>query len=339
VLKVLRDDGDKVRKGDVLAILENVSLDANAQRAAAELAKQEAETEKQRSLFAKGAISEKELADAEYLLKSAQTSALEAKHSFGETKLRAPFDGVVAAREVRVGETASGGQRAFQVVDLNRLRVVASLPERDMGRVRLGQTVRLVSAYDAERKGEGTVVRLSPIVDATSGTFRVTIALAPDQSVLRPGQFVEVNIEVDRRVDVLTVPRPAVVYEDGLPVVFHMVEPPPPEEKEASDEKEEAETSWWAKKDEDEDDDASELDIPKKSAKRMSIELGLVDDTSAEVLSGIAQGDLIVVIGQSNLKDGASIRTPEMLKEAEEKAAAEKDDKSEAKADVQEGAE
>ena len=105
VLKVFKDDGDTVRKGEVLAILENASLDANAQRAQAELAKQEAETQKLRALYERGAISKKELSDAEYLLSSAKTSATEATASFGETKLRAPFDGVIArARDSRRGD-------------------------------------------------------------------------------------------------------------------------------------------------------------------------------------------------------------------------------------------
>lgn len=337
VLKVFKDDGDMVRKGEVLAILDNVSLDANAQRAQAELSKQEAETEKLRSLYERGAISKKELADAEYVLASAKTSATEASRSFGETKLRAPFDGVIAAREIRVGETAGSGARAFQVVDLNRLRVVASLPERDMGKIVLGQSVTLISAYDSERTSKGTVVRLSPVIDAASGTFRVTVDLDSGQTTLRPGQFVEVNIEVERRDQVLTVPKNAVVYEDGLPVVFTMVDPPPPEEEEDKDEKDaDATPSWggsaggWGSKKSDDDEDVIKDTWPRKKAKRIGVELGLSDSVSSEILFGVEEGALVVVVGQGNLLDGASIRTPEMIekakqKDAEEKAAADKE--------------
>ena len=340
VLKVFKDDGDTVRKGEVLAILENASLDANAQRAQAELAKQEAETQKLRALYERGAISKKELSDAEYLLSSARTSATEATASFGETKLRAPFDGVIAAREIRVGETAGGGARAFQVVDLNRLSVVASLPERDMGKVKVGQRVSLVSAYDTERSANGAVARLSPVIDATSGTFRVTVNLDAGQETLRPGQFVEVNIEVERREQILTVPKSAVVYEDGLPIVLTMVDPPPPEDDSQADEDAESASSRWGSgsrggwgasgdddKDDDEDKDVVKDTWPRMSAKRVGIEIGLVDKQSAQILSGVEEGAMIVVVGQENLMDGASIRTPEMIEEAKKKdaEAAEKD--------------
>jgi membrane fusion protein (multidrug efflux system) len=333
VLKVFKDDGDPVKKGDVLAIIENVSLGANADRTESERERQAAETTKLRALFEKGAISEKELSDAEFLLTSANTSAKEAKHTFGETKLRAPFDGVVAVREVRVGETASGGKRAFQVVDLNRLRVVAALPEREMPRVSVGQTVALASAYNTAHTATGQVVRLSPVVDANTGTFRVTIALQPSQNTLRPGQFVEVKIEVEQHVAVLTVPRPAVIYEDGMPVIYRMVDPPVPEETEEEEVEPKAGFWWfWAddEKTDPEETEEEEAEWPKMAAERVAVELGLMDDQLAEVITGVELGESIVVIGQSNLMDGALIRTPEMLPPSEKSAEKDADEPEEA---------
>ena len=83
-------------------------------------------------------------------------------------------------------------------MDLSALRVVASLPERDLSRVRVGQTAKLISAYDDAVWTTGSVSRIAPIVDSMSGTFRVTLSLAPEQQVLRPGQFVSVELEVER---------------------------------------------------------------------------------------------------------------------------------------------
>ena len=330
VVKVFKDDGDPVVRGEVLAIVENVGLDANAERATSELKKQESETEKLRVLHAKGAISDKELADAVYLLQSARTSSREARATFGETKIRAPFDGVVAAREVRVGGSASSGQRAFQVVDLSKLRVVAALPEREMSRVQVDQAVRLNSAYDESQEAVGRVERVAPVVDAASGTFRVTISLDASQSLLRPGQFVTVQIEVERRTQVLTVPRPSVVYEDGLPVVYRMIDKPPEEEDEKKEDDASKEKSSWfsfgkppsAEKDK---DDTEEDEKPQKVAERVSVELGLMDDKLAQILSGVEEGDVILVIGQSSLRDGALVQTPEMAQAEKEAEAAKKE--------------
>jgi membrane fusion protein (multidrug efflux system) len=289
VLSVHADDGDRVRRGDLLAVLESVSLSAGAERSRAEVGRLERRVAEMRALTARGAVSARELEDLEYQLQSARTTASEASRSFGQTRLTAPFDGVVARRDVKVGEIAS--QRAFQIVDLAETKVVVDLPERDVGRVAVGQPVRLESAYDEELQGRGRVVRVAPVIDASTGTFRVTVAVEDGQQ-LRPGQFVNVHLEVDRHDDVLVVPRRALIWEDGKPVVFAMVPAPPPEPGAVVPE------------------DAS----PGHVAARTVIQIGLVDEDGVEVTSGLDEGAQVVVIGQSNLKDGARVRASEGIR-------------------------
>jgi membrane fusion protein (multidrug efflux system) len=329
VLEVRAEEGDVVRKGDVLAVVDSVSLGAGAERASAEVAKLARELDDVRRLHGQGAVSDKDLSDAEYALSTARTSSREASHSYGQSRITAPFDGVVAARDVRVGELASSAQRAFQVVDLDSLRVVASLPERDVARVRVGQSVRLVSAYDEDQTATGTVVRIAPVIDASSGTFRVTVGMDPSQRSLRPGQFVAVAVEVDRHEDVIVVPREALVYEEGDPVVYAMI-PEPEEDEEAGDGAAEAAggameqlqqmmASWFAKDGEQEQEEAV---VEPYVARRSPLEIGLIDDDAVEVTSGVELGEQVIVVGQSNLRDASPVRTPEMVEAASAAAAA-----------------
>ena len=301
VKEVRVEEGDPVREGQVLAVIDNASMAAGSQRARADVERLQTELTRLESLAAQGAVSSREVDEARYSLTTAQTAAWEAGAGVGQTRIKSPIDGIVAVRDVREGELAGSAARAFQVVDLDRLRVVASLPERDLPRVATGQPVTLVSAYDPDVQTTGSVTRVAPVVDATSGTFRVTVDLDPGQSVLRPGQFVSVEIEVDRHDDVLVVPREAVVYEDGAPVVYRMVEretePDTGEDEEVADADADSDT---------------EPTGPKYEAERVSIETGLIDATWAEITTGIDAGDQVVVIGQSNLRDGAPIRTPDM---------------------------
>jgi membrane fusion protein (multidrug efflux system) len=316
------DEGDPVTKGQLLAVLENVSLNTGAAKASAEVQRLRAQAERTRELFAQGAVSARDLEDAEHQLRTAQLTLREASAGYGTTRIVAPFDGVVARRDLRVGELATSATAAFQVVDLDRLRVVASLPERELGRVRAGQPVRLVSAYDSEVATEGVVERVAPVVDAASGTFRVTVSVRPGQTALRPGQFVSVVVEVGRHDDVMVVPKKAVVYEDGVPVVYTVV--PESEEEEAEGEEgEEVEVaegggggSWWpfgggeASAGDDEGDEAAdeEDDEPALVAERHVVELGLVDDRFGEIERGVELGDQVVTVGQSHLRDGAKVR-------------------------------
>jgi len=313
VLEIHADVGDEVRAGQVLAVLENVTLDASAERADVELSRLEEKLRELEELAARGAVSARELEDARYELQTARASAREARKSFGNTRITAPFDGVVASRAVRVGELASSGTAAFEVVDLTQLRVVAALPERDLPRVRVGQPARLTSAYDPDRVAHATVRRIAPVVDATSGTFRVTLDVDEADGILRPGQFVTVDLEVDRRRDVVVVPKRALVYEDGRPVVYTMVEAPP-EDPEAKAKGpggrggDQGGFAWFGK-------EAPKAPAPEEPkgpryvAERVSISVGLVDEAHAEIREGLDGGESVIVLGQNHLRDGARVRT------------------------------
>jgi membrane fusion protein (multidrug efflux system) len=329
VREILRDEGDRVRKGDVLAVLDNVSLNTGAARATAEVARLEQQVREARDLLDRGAISVREVEDLEYQLRTARLSSREATSSFGSTRLTAPFDGVVAMRDVHVGELATSARPAFQVVDPERLRVVTALPERDLGRVAVGQAARLVSAYDEAIWTTGAVQRLSPVVDSSSGTFRVTVGIDGDGGRLRPGQFVSVRIEVDRHDDVLVVPKQALVYEDGRPVVYVVGPAPEPEEGEVADAEDEAEASggWWpfggaeAADESAEGEGEPEETGPKLVATRTPVEIGLVDEASVEVVGGLEAGAAVITVGQSHLRDGARIRVAEVERDDTEASA------------------
>jgi hypothetical protein len=116
---------------------------------------------------------------------------------------------------------------------------------------------------------------------------------------------------VDRHDNVLVIPREAVVYEDGSPVAYRMIDKPI--EPDTGDEE--------AEDDEDADSDTEDTG-PKFVAERVVITLGLMDNTWAEISEGIALDDEVVVVGQSNLRDSAPIRTPAMVAEAELRAEA-----------------
>jgi membrane fusion protein (multidrug efflux system) len=177
-------------------------------------------------------------------------------------------------------------------VDPTSLRVVASLPERDLFRVQLGQRASLRSSYDASVEVQGEIVRMAPVVDPNTGTFRVTVGLDPDQTALRPGQFVSVSLEVSNVADALLVDRHAVGYELGQPFVYVLETPEPKDEAEASD-------------------DAEEPSAAKAHyvAKRRYFAAGLMDSDHVEVTEGLTEGEAFVSVGQNLLREGSLVRT------------------------------
>lgn len=308
VVEVRVEVGDTVRKGEILAVLRNETAEGGAARGADEVRHLEATLAELESLSEKGAVSSREVADARYNLDQARLRLQEAQAAEADTRLVAPFSGVVAVRDVKVGEVASAGTRAVQVVDPSELRVRARLPEQDLGRVKIGQVATLRSAYNAEQQSTSRVVRVAPVVDSTSGTFEVLLELDPKQQVLKPGQYVRISLVVDRREGVLVVPREAVRYENGRAIAWTVVDAPP---EEAADKASDDEAAAEAEGEDPSEEEPAEQDTgPARIAKRTPIEVGLVDESRAEVLKGLSVGDEVVTIGHASLRDGARVRLP-----------------------------
>jgi membrane fusion protein (multidrug efflux system) len=322
VTGIYAEEGDSVTRGQLLAVVASPSLDAAYARATAELERAEADSAAAERLFGQGAVARSEVDAARRALAAARTAHEEASRTRGFTRLESPIAGTVATRALRYGELAAG-MPAFTIVDLSRLRVVLSLPERDLARVRPGLPARLVSAYDDAVTGVGVVDRVAPVVDAASGTFRVTVKVnGPEEGAtiaLRPGQFASVRIEVDRHDGVLTVPRRALVWEEGKAVVYEVVETTKEAEEAlakkkegAAEEKDESAFAFklpWA--DADDADKEPEIPGPWRKVKRVNVEVGYEDGELAELLSGVSEGARVVTVGNQALREGARVRLPE----------------------------
>ena len=317
VTDILVEEGDSINQGQVLAILSNPSLEAGSDRAQVELKQARRRFEKSKLLHGQGAISDSEFHEAQDAYNIASTSFREASRSRGFTKLTSPIDGTVAIRDVRIGELASGASRAFQVVDLNRLRVIVNLAERDLAHLTVGQNVSLAGAYDEEARAEGRVLRISPVVDEASGTVRVTIAVGSSaEGRLRPGQFVEVRIEVDRHENVLTIPRKAIQWQDGSPVAWRVIDRKEDEEEDEDEEDEEDEeenffASFFGDEDEDKEEEVDPWEgVPRRIIERVNLNVGYTDAGLAEISSGLEVDDMVVTVGGDNLRPDAEVKLP-----------------------------
>jgi len=338
VTEILVEEGDTVHRGQVLAVLSNPSLEAGSDRARIELAQARRRFEQAQNLHTQGAISDTEFQDAKDAYSIAQASHREATGSARFTRLTSPVDGTVAIRNVRIGELAGGAQRAFQVVDLDRLRVIVNLSEADLTHLSIGQQVTLAGTYDNSARAGGAVLRISPVVDEASGTVRVTIAVNPVEgqiSKLRPGQFVEVRIEVDRHSDVLTIPRKAVHWQDGAPIAWKVVDKVETDDDENDKYKDGDEGGnfftnlFSGNKDDDEDGDKADPweGVPRRIVKRVNLTLGYSDADLAEVSEGLEEGEHVVTVGGDNLRPDADVKLPGDPKPKKDKKKGEPDAK------------
>ena len=311
VVRVLADVGDVVSRGAVLAELDRRVASAGLASGSLRVDQLSRQLSDEQALLAAGASTETAVRDLANQLQTARASLREAQVNASLLRIVAPFSGVIAARDLAVGEAAGGGARAFQLVDTRSLRVVARLPERDLSRIAQGQAARLSPAYETDRVVEARVAEVAPVVDASTGTFQVRIDLPPDGGGLRHGQYVHVRLELERHEDARLVPRDAVLTDNGKPVVF-LVEPAPPEDSDASEDVPAASGGWWSWGSADAgdapQDEEDEAQGPVWVARRVPVQLGLRDEAVAEIVEGITDDAVVVTVGQGTLKDGARVR-------------------------------
>jgi len=139
------------------------------------------------------------------------------------TRITAPISGVISKRMVKQGNLVQANQAIFHIVDMHPLAATLNVPERELGMLKPGQPLMLKVDALPGRKFAGTVERIAPVVDASSGTFRVTCVFdntAAGNEPLRPGMFGRIDIVYDQRRDALVIPRSALMDEDGETAVY-----------------------------------------------------------------------------------------------------------------------
>ncbi|HKY92595.1 MAG TPA: efflux RND transporter periplasmic adaptor subunit [Nevskiaceae bacterium] len=266
--QVLVEEGDHVRAGQVLARLETDRLRLAQVQTRAALDKLQQDFKRIESVYQRNIVSREAYERTKYELEGARAAHDLAALALREAEIKSPIDGVVTQRQIKAGNMIQPQSPAFQVTRLDRLEAHVFVPERDIHKLAARQPATLVVDAWPEKSFKGEIERVNPVVDAKTGTVKVTVRMAPQQPDLKPGMFGRVEVLYDRREQALLVPRDAVLTEDAAQSVFV---------------------------------------VANGHARRRAVKLGYSDPWKAEVLDGLAAGDQVVITGQNSLKDDAKV--------------------------------
>ena len=225
VLQVLKENGEAVRRGDLLvrlddtAIRDSLGSAQEAVRAVGQAFEQaERQVQRQKTLQAQGMTSMQALEDAEVRRNNAQSDlvaararVVSARQMLQRTEVRAPFDGVVSDRKVSNGDTAQTGKELVKVIDPRSMRFEGLVSADRMHEMKIGQRVSFrVNGYPGT-DFNGTIKRIDAAADATTRQMEVMVAFATAGELPRvSGLYAEGRIETGST-QVLTVPDSAVV--------------------------------------------------------------------------------------------------------------------------------
>lgn len=280
--KVYVHEGDRVEKGQVLAILEQMDTDANLLSAKgsfldAQTSLRKAETDLARyeKLYATGAVSQQVVDDYRFArdnaaakLEAARGSLQGMESKAAGTVVTAPADGIVAKRFYQEGYYAKAGTPLFAIADISMLKTTIHIPEGQVTGVKVGNEADIALPAYPGKKLVGKITRIAPVADLPAHTFAAEVSVDNSEGLLA-GVYANVSLIGEPREQVLTIPMHAIVMRDDQQTVFVA--------------------------------DAQGV------VQRRVLALGYSDDKVAEVLSGLDEQDTIVVEGHNKLREGSRI--------------------------------
>jgi membrane fusion protein (multidrug efflux system) len=267
LLNLSAEEGDMVKAGQVLARLDPERPKLEVQRAEAMLRKLEAELARSKELYERKLIAADLFEKIRFDVATQRAAYDMARLELSYTNIVAPIDGVIAQRMVKQGNLIQLNTALFRIVDTRELEAVLNVPERELATLREGLSVTMDVDALPRQPFVGRIDRVSPVVDAGSGTFRVTVAF-DSQGLLRPGMFGRIGVIYDQRSDALTIPRTALLEDAGESAVFA---------------------------------------VRDGAAVRVPIELGYINGELAEIRAGLNEGDSVVTAGKVTLRDGSKV--------------------------------
>ncbi|MBP6435913.1 MAG: efflux RND transporter periplasmic adaptor subunit [Paludibacteraceae bacterium] len=185
------------------------------------------------------------------------------------TFLRAPFSGVIAAKNYENGELYAGTP-ILLLVDMANLKAHINIPESYYPSIKEGMNVAITSDVFTDKEFKGIIEIVSPVIDATTHTFQVQIKISNAGGVLRPGMFARIGVDFDK-INVKVVPYQAVLKLQGSNERYVYVN-------------------------------------KNGVAKRVKVQMGKRYDDKIEILSDeLKEGDQLVVVGQARLVDGVKV--------------------------------
>lgn len=270
-LVVMAEEGQHVRAGQVLVRLDSARAQLQAAQSSAQMRKLEANYARSLQLSKQQLISANDIDQIKYDLENARAANRLANLELSYADVKAPISGVIAMRSIKVGNFVQINTPIFRIVDIDKLEATLNVPERELATLKAGLPVELKVDALPDKSFAGTVDRVSPVVDAGSGTFRVICAF-DNAGVLQPGMFGRMQIDYDRRANALAIPRAALLDDDTKPSVFVVRE---------------------------------------GKAQRVPLTLGYTEGEWAEVRAGLKEGESVVVAGKTAVRDGVAVQVIE----------------------------
>lgn len=267
------DEGSTIGAGQLLASLDQENYRNAKDMADANLAQVQDEFDRLSIMHERKSVSDSDFSKVSNMLKGAKAQQRIQNKNLLDTKIYAPFKGVLLKKGTEVGEIIGPGMPLFGISDIRTVKVNASIPGNDLRQVKIGSAARVyISSIDATLTGK--VIEVGSFSEPTTRAFNVKIQLQNPDLSIRPGMTAEVKITSGKQVEVeiMAVPSEAVLRDvDNSAYVFV-------------------------------------VDEKKSQAFKRNVSLGQISENNIEIASGLNANEIVVVGGQHKLENGSPVK-------------------------------
>ncbi len=271
VEQVLVQEGDAVRKGQLLAVVNKADNQSiyNSSLASFQQAKDAYDRLKQ--VYEKGSLSEVKWVEMETNLKQAEAQMQISKNNLDKCNLYAPTSGIVGTRNIEPGQSSISISSPIELVKIETVFVKISVPENEIGKIKKGMTATFtISALD-NKSFEGTITNVGVVADQFSRTYEVKMKVNNTNLEMKPGMVCDVTLNTSTEKELVVVPYNAVSKDTEGNTFVYVVSP------------------------------------DQKSVRKQIITVGDYQSSGVNVLSGLTANQTIVVDGKEKLSDNSVI--------------------------------
>jgi membrane fusion protein, multidrug efflux system len=272
ITKVLVREGEQVKKGQVLGIIDNAITIRSIDELKASLELANTVFERQKNLWDQKIGTEVQFLQAKNNKESLEARLALLNEQLDMSRIKSPINGTVEEVNVKAGENAAPGAPAFRVVNTNSLKIKAKVSEAYVTAIKQGNRV-LVTFPDLDKTVEARVTFVGRNIDALSRSFSVEVKLSPSHADLRPNMTAVIRVVFHTSSQALCIPVNVVQDINGEKVVY-----------------------------------VAEGDTPSSVARRRKVEVVGVYNNLAEIKTGLKEGDRVITFGYQGLNDGEFIK-------------------------------
>ncbi len=270
VEKILTEEGSYVEKNSVMVKLEAQEYKIAVNKARVEYEKQLSIYKRQQVMLDEKLLSQEEFDQVKYTMESAKYTLQDARLRLDYMSITSPISGWVGERLTKIGARVQPSDKLFSVVNKTEVIAVVYVPEKNINELKIKQPAVITSENLQNEQFEAQIKRISPVVDPSSGTFKVTVGVKNKDQQLKPGMFVNVHLIIDTHKEATLIPKTAVVYENEYMNIFV---------------------------------------VRDSIANKIKLKPGYQDSEKIEALNdSLFTSDKVIVVGQAGMKDKTKVR-------------------------------